>query len=266
MQTDAAIVDLDGTVYRGDEVLPGAVEGIRTLSDAGVDVRFFSNNPLRTPAEYADRLTAMGIDADPGDVLTSGSVSAAFLAGQHPEDDVYLVGEPGLARQLSRPPVTDPHEADVVFGSIDREFTYDRLADGVRALRSAYAFYGTDPDRTIPTSGDDVVPGSGAILAALSTAAERDPTILGKPSETAASAALDSLGVEPVNCIVVGDRIDTDVAMAGAAGMRSVLVLTGAHGERDVDRFDETPDYVLDSVGAIGNVLGEGGDRRETGA
>ncbi|MFB6070767.1 MAG: HAD-IIA family hydrolase [Halanaeroarchaeum sp.] len=255
MQTDAAIVDLDGTVYRGEDLLPGALAGIRTLRSAGVEVLFFSNNPTRTPAAYVERLAEMGIETDAEHVLTSGSVTAAYLTEHHPADDVYVVGESGLRRQLDRSPVEEPSAADVVVGSIDRELTYDTLTGGLRALQSAVAFYGTDPDRSIPTANDDLVPGSGAIVAALATAADRDPTILGKPSETAANAALERLGVPANRCLVIGDRIDTDVAMAGEAGMRSALVLTGAHGEEDLKRFEEMPDYVLESLGAVENVL-----------
>lgn len=256
MQTDAAIVDLDGTVYRGATLLPGAREGIAALRDAGVRVLFFSNNPTLTPAAYATRLTDLGIDAEASDVLTSGTVTADYLRDTYPDAAVYVVGEEGLRRQLSDTTlVDDPDAAEVVVGSIDRAFTYDRLASAYRALDGAIAFVGTDPDRTIPTGDGETLPGSGAILSAIATAAERDPTILGKPSRRAAEAALDVLGVAPGRCLVVGDRLDTDVAMAGRAGMRSALVLTGAHGEADIDRYEDTPDYVLESLAAIENVV-----------
>lgn len=256
MTTDAAIVDLDGTVYRGGEPIEGAREGIETLRTAGVEVVFFSNNPTRPPAEYAARLTEMGIDADPDDVLTAGTVTAATLAGDHGDDAVYLLGEEGLREQLEASRlVDDPSAADVVVASLDRGLTYEKLTDAYRALQSAYAFYGTDPDRTIPVGEGEQVPGSGAVVAAVATAAERDPTILGKPSTNAAQAALDHLGVSAGNCLVIGDRLDTDVAMAGAAGMRSALVLTGAHGESDLDWYGETPDYVFESLAGVKNVV-----------
>jgi len=256
VHTDAAIVDLDGTVYRGDALLPGAREGIAALRDAGVAVLFFSNNPTRTPADYAAQLTDLGIDTGPSDVLTSGTVTAAYLRETHSDAAVFVVGEEGLRRQLSgNTLVDDPESADVVVGSIDREFTYERLTEAYRALDTAYAFIGTDPDRTIPAGEGRNLPGTGAILSAISTAAERDPTILGKPSRRAASAALSELDVSPDRCLVIGDRLDTDVAMAGRAGMRSALVLTGAHGEPDIDRFEDTPDYVLESLAAVENVV-----------
>lgn len=258
MSLRAAIVDLDGTVYRGDQLVPGAPAAIRELREAGLEVLFFSNNPTRTPEEYVSKLADLDIETSPDRVLTSGVLTAEFLADRHSSESIYLIGEEGLSRQFHDVTLTDdPVEAEVVVASIDRSFTYERLTGGLRALETgAHPFIATDPDRTIPGADGTSLPGSGAIVGALSAAADRDPDyVMGKPGDFAVEAALERLDVPAESCLVIGDRLDTDIAMGGSNGMRTALVLTGAHKEWDIDRFRDTPDSVLDSIANIGNLL-----------
>jgi 4-nitrophenyl phosphatase len=256
-----AVIDLDGTVYRGGTPLPGAARGIEALREAGIDVLFVSNNPTKSPARYAADLAAMGIDADADSILTSGVVTREYLERHHSEDPIYVVGEDGLREELAGLDlVSDPTGARVVVGSIDRGFTYDRLAEAVRAfLAGDPAFVGTDPDRLIPVEEGTMAPGSGAIIGAIAAAVGREPDpMLGKPSAETAEAVLDRLDADPADCLVVGDRLDTDIALGERAGMRTVLVRTGLHDEGDVGDYDATPDRVLDSLGDIGAVLENG--------
>jgi len=148
----------------------------------------------------------------------------------------------------------DPDAATVVLGSFDREFHYDRLAESLWALEDADAFFGTDPDRTVPTD-DRPIPGSGAIVAAMAGVAEREPdAMLGKPSHFARRTALERLGTDPTRTLVVGDRLDTDVALAGD-DMASALVLTGVDGRDDVADTGPRPTHVLESLADVGDAL-----------
>ncbi|MFC7045419.1 HAD-IIA family hydrolase [Halobacteriaceae archaeon GCM10025711] len=259
MTFHGAVVDLDGTVYRGDDLIPGADRGVAALREAGIDVLFFSNNPTRSPAEFAAKLRALGVDADPGDVLTSGVVTAEFLAAEHAGDRLFVVGEDGLRSTLREAGLTTTdtrEDADVLVASFDRGFDYDRLTDALRVLqRDDVVFVGTDPDRTIPTGDGCMVPGSGAIIGAIAATTERDPDyVLGKPSQYAVDAARSHLGVPADECLVVGDRLDTDIEMGERAGMTTVLVRTGVSDER-TGRGSVEPDHVVDSLENVIEVL-----------
>ena len=255
---EAVVLDVDGTIVRGERLLPGAVSVLEDLDSVGCRRLLFSNNPTRRPAYYCERLANHGVSVDPSSVLTSATVSAAYLATEHPNDRVFVVGEDRLRAILREAGVSltsDPERADVVLGSIDRTVTYEDLADAVRTLESGVPYYGTDPDVSIPTAGG-AIPGSGSILAAISAAAGREPdAVLGKPSETAAAAATDLLGVDPAEVLVVGDRLDTDVALGTRAGMDTALVLTGVTARQDVESSAIQPDHVFESVGEVSSVL-----------
>ena len=255
---EAAILDVDGTIVRGERLLEGATEGLRSLEDAGLSRLLFSNNPTRGAAHYRERVGTHGIEVEPENVLTSATVTAEHLASTHDDDAVYLVGEDRLAAILQEAGLevtTDPTAADLVVGSIDRAFTYDNLGAALEALERDVPFYGTDPDVTIPTD-DGTMPGSGAVLAAMAAVAGREPdAVLGKPSPVAAEAAMARLEADPANTLVVGDRLDTDVALGKRAGMTTALVLTGVTTRADLERSPIEPDYVLESLGEVGSLL-----------
>ncbi|USZ77025.1 HAD-IIA family hydrolase [Halorussus vallis] len=251
------ILDVDGTLVRGDEPIPGAADAVERLREAGRDVLLFSNNPTRAPVDYADWLAELGFAVAPEEILTCGAVTADYLAAEFPVSPTFVVGERGLRALLRDRGIdltSDPDAAEVVVASIDREFDYDRLRDALWALDGA-TFVATDPDRTIPAV-DRPVPGSGAIVAAVGGAADRDPdATLGKPSERAGRAALARLDAAPGDCLVVGDRLDTDLAMGERAGMRTALVLTGVATKVDAEQASAPPDFVLDSVADVDELL-----------
>lgn len=257
---EAAILDVDGTIVRGDALLPGAADGIRALEDAGVARLLFSNNPTRGAPHYEEKLAAHSLDIDPGNVLTSATVTAEYLAANHDGGTVFLIGEDRLAAILEDVGLAvtdDPAVADIVVGSIDRDFTYDRLSDALVALERGLPFYGTDPDVTIPTD-DGAIPGSGSVLAAMeAVAGRRTDAVLGKPSEVAAAAAMTRLGTAPGDTLVVGDRLDTDIALGERAGMTTAVVLTGVTTRDDVETADVRPDFVLESLADVDDLLAD---------
>lgn len=260
MDLSGVILDVDGTVVRGDEPIPDARRGVAAVDEAGLARLFVSNNPTRAPPAYAERLRRAGVDADPSEILTSGTVTVAYLADEHPEATHHVVGEPGLVEQLAAEGLTvsdDPDAAEVCVVSIDREFTYDRLREALWLLRDeSVAFVGTDPDVVIPAAEGDV-PGSGAIINAVAGVVEREPNVvLGKPHPATAELALDRLGVPAEECLVVGDRLDTDVALGERAGMTTAVVLTGITDEARLAESAIQPDYVLGSLAELDDLLG----------
>lgn len=253
-----AILDLDGTVYRGDDLLPGVAGAIDRLRTAGLELLFFSNNPTKSGDAYVDRLRGMGLDVQPGEACSAGDVTTEYLLETHPEDAIMLVGSPGLCDQFESAGLSltsDPAATEVLVGSWTDEFGYEDMLAALRAVDDGTAFLGTDPDRTVPARAG-VIPGSGAVVGALSATLGRDPdAMLGKPSEPALRFALDRLAVDPGACLVVGDRLGTDIALGERAGMTTALVRSGVTGEEDVIAGDVDPDHVLDSLADIGTVL-----------
>lgn len=256
---EGAIIDLDGTVYREDTLIPGVTDGIDWLRDRGVDILFFSNNPTRDGESYARRLTDLGIPTDPAEACSAGVATTEYLLKHHSDDTILCIGAEGLRGQLRAADLhltVVPDEADVLLASWTPEFDYDDMQAALDTVDDDVVFLGTDPDRTFPADGGRLIPGSGAIIGAVAAVVDREPDeILGKPSEIALGLALDRLGAAPESCVVVGDRLDTDLAMGDRAGMTTVLVETGVAGADDVADSTVDPDYVVDSLGDISDVL-----------
>ena len=252
------ILDVDGTVVRGDEPIPGAAAGLDDLRAAGVRRLFVSNNPSKPPGAYAERLGRAGFEVDPDEIVTAGTMTVDYLAAEHPDADLYVVGEQGLLELLEAADlsVVDGDRAEVAVVSLDRGFDYDTLAEAGEVLADrSVRFVGTDPDMLIPVVDRDV-PGSGAIVNAVAGVAGRDPDVmLGKPSDVAQRTVLDRLGLDPADCLLVGDRLDTDIELGRRAGMTTALVLTGVTDEADLEAADVDPDFVLDSLGDVGRLL-----------
>ncbi|WP_254523040.1 HAD-IIA family hydrolase [Natrinema caseinilyticum] len=255
---EAVILDVDGTIVRGEALLPGATDALQALEAAGCSRLLFSNNPTRGSDHYREKLAPHGIDVEPTTVLTSATVSADYLAATHGGERVFLVGGERLEAILEDAAVevtADPDAAEVVLGSFDKNFSFGTLWEALRALEGDVPFYGTDPDATIPIDEGEI-PGSGAILAAMEAVAGREPdAILGKPSAVAAAAAMDRLETDPGKTLVVGDRLDTDIALGNRAGMETALVLTGVSDRTALASSDVEPDHVLESLAAVETLL-----------
>ena len=252
------VLDVDGTVVRGNEPVPGAPAAVDRLRAAGRDPCFCSNNPTKGPRAYAERLGAAGIDAAPDEVVTAADSTVAYLREHHANDDLYVVGEDGLVERLVAGGLSiadEPAAADAGVVSIDRSFDYDDLTRALWALGDGTSYVGTDPDRVIPAP-DAFVPGSGAVINAVSGVLDHDPdAVLGKPSTTARELVLDRIGHPPEECLVVGDRLDTDVALGADAGMTTAVVLTGVTDRDDVADSPYDPDYVLADLDELDRVF-----------
>jgi len=249
------VVDLDGTVLHGGSPIPGAIESLGALREHADRVLFLTNNPTVPPAEYADHLRSLGVEATAEDVLTAAVATIEYLHAEHDGERVFPVAEDAIVDQLRAAGVDvteDPEAAEVVVAGYHREFHYRDMQAALDAFADGdVAFVGTDPDRTVPTE-DGLTPGSGAIINAVAGVVGRDADeVLGKPSETTARLAADRLGVPASECVLVGDRLDTDVAMGEQAGMTTVLVRTGVSDDEDVDAGDVSPDYVVDSLADV---------------
>lgn len=245
------LFDLDGTIYRGENVIPGAPEALAALRADGARVAFLSNKPLELAASYAAKLTRLGIPTSEEAVLNSSIVMARYLSRSAPDARVYLIGEEPLAAELRRCSValvTDPLVATHVVVSWDRQFTYRKLDDALQAIRRGARFIATHPDRTCPVDGGEVADAAGMIGAIEGVTGKAVELVTGKPSPVTVQEALDLLGLSAADCIMVGDRLETDIRMGQEAGMATALVLTGVTRRDQVAASPWKPDYVLENV------------------
>ena len=242
-------LDLDGTVYLGNHLLPGAAETVSGLRAAGARVVFVTNNPLETAEQYAAKLSALGIPATADDVVTAVDALVHYLREYHPRHRLLLIAEDVVHRRVVDEgfDVTgESSEAEVVVVSFDRTFSYEKLYAGYRAVReNRAAIVATNPDPYCPTP-EGGLPDCAAMLAALEACTgARAEAIVGKPSPYMARALLDRLGVEAADVAVVGDRLATDVVMGQSVGAAGILVLTGATDAAAVGQNGIRPDHVL---------------------
>ncbi len=245
------VFDLDGTLYLGDSLLPGAAETVRLIRANGSRVAFLTNKPLELPADYAAKLTALGIPAVESDVVSSTDALRLYLREHAAGARIFTVSEPvvaGLLRDDGFTLTDDPAQIDVVVVSFDRTFDYAKLLTAFLAVRRGARIVATNPDPYCPTP-EGGLPDCAAMLAAIETASGgRAEAIVGKPSAHMSRAVLERLGLEAGETILVGDRLLTDIAMARAAGMASALVLTGATSAADLAASEIRPDFILDGA------------------
>ena len=248
------MADLDGTVNRGDLLLPGARAVYEDLTRAGIRWVFLSNNATLMASDIAEKVKNLGIPVSGDQVVNSAVCLIDGLTGRFPSARVLVVGEPRLFQGLRDARVTledDPDKADVVVVAMDRDFNYDKLRRAQRAILRGALFWATNLDASLPVE-DGFLPGAGSIVAAVSTAAGRPPDkVFGKPSPDMASLALDRMGLRPESCVVVGDRMETDILFARNAKIDSALVLTGATSREDLSDFTYAPDHVLESISEL---------------
>jgi NagD protein len=245
------IVDLDGTVYLGERLLPGAQAALAALRAAGRRVCFLSNKPIERRADYAAKLTRLGIPTAPEEVLNSAYVLARYLAREAPGARCFVIGEPPLVAELAAAglaPVDDAR-VDYVVVAFDRTFDYRKLDVALQAVtRHGARLVGTNPDRTCPVEGGEIPDAAGMIGAVEGVTGRRVDPIVGKPSPITLRVALDWLGLPAAECAVVGDRLETDVAMGRTAGLATILVLTGITRAGDPEIARWRPDHVVASL------------------
>jgi len=246
---DGFVLDLDGCVYVGGEATPGAPEAIRALREAGKGVVFATNDPRHVVEDYVRRLWGVGVRASTSDVVTVGAATQHLLAETRSGESAFVIGTAAMCRHVADAGLEVVNGTDlasrasvVVVGGTD-DLCYDDLRHATLSLRSGAAFVAAGRDSTYPMP-DGLWPGTGAIVVALEYASDRTAEVVGKPEPGLIRTAVDRLRVERV--LVVGDRLDADVAAAHAAGLDAALVLTGAttreEGERALeDATGEVP-------------------------
>ena len=248
---DGFLVDLDGVVWIGRDPVPGSPQALRKLLDLGKRLVFVTNNPGKPPAAYAKRLLELGVHVAPEQIVTAGMVVtrlAAEAAGD--AGSAFVIGAPALQemagatglRLLGR---EEAREADVVIVSGHREFDYRELLAAKQALDRGATLFATSRDPTMPFPGGEV-PGTGAVLAAVEVASGRRAEIAGKPERHLFEMAIEAAGGGRL--AMVGDRVASDIAGGRAAGLETILVLSGTTSREQAAAAEPAPDHVLEDL------------------
>jgi HAD superfamily hydrolase (TIGR01450 family) len=248
---DAILLDLDGVLYRWPEPIAGAADAVAALREAGKRIAFLTNNSSRTPAQVAERLASVGVRAEPEEVVTSGLVTATVLA-ERGIRSAFVIGEEGLLEALVAVGIraeTDAGPPDVVVVGFDRGADYAKLRDASVLVGRGVPLVATNADASFPAPGGESWPGAGALLAVIETTTGAHGEIFGKPEAAMFERALRWAGGQ--RPLVVGDRLDTDIAGAARLGWDSALVLTGAARREDVEGSPWEPTLVVDDLSGL---------------
>ena len=255
------IFDLDGTVYLSDKLIPGADRVIRLLREKGKKVVFLSNKPIQTREDYASKLTRLGIPTRPEEVINSSLVMTNYLKKIAPNAKIFVVGEVPFIEELRGAgfAITDePKEVEYVVVAFDRTFDYRKLNISFQAIKLGAHFVATNPDRTCPVEGGEIPDCAGMIAAIEAVTQKKVEVIVGKPSPLMIQAALDVMGLRPEDCILIGDRLETDIRMGKESGIATGIVLTGVTNEQTLKEIKHTsiqPDFVFQSIADVENLL-----------
>jgi arabinose operon protein AraL len=255
------IFDLDGTVYRSDRLIPGADRIIQLLREKGKKVVFLSNKPIQTREDYASKLTRLGIPTEADEVVNSTFVMTHYLEENAPHARLFVVGEAPFIEELKKAGfliTEEPKEIEYVVVAFDRTFDYRKLNIAFQAIKLGAHFVATNPDRTCPVEGGEIPDCAGMIAAIEAVTGKKVEIIVGKPSPIMIQAALEVTGLKPEDCILIGDRLETDIKMGKESGIATGIVLTGVTDEETLKASKGSsiqPDFVFQSIADVENLL-----------
>lgn len=264
INTRLFLLDMDGTLYLGDDVFPGAVDFIHSITETGRSFIYLTNNSSRAGTDYITRLRRLGFPCEAENVFTSGMATGEYLNQNHPGAKVYLAGTKAFYRELKSYGIdlvndenghTDVMDVDVVVQGFDTELVYEKLDLACHFLRRGATFIAANPDWVCPMPANEVLPDCGSICALLTASSGVKPNYIGKPNRNMIDVISKMTGIPNEQICAVGDRLYTDIAVAKNAGSVSVCVLSGESSEADIEASDVKPDYVLKNVAEIAKIL-----------
>ena len=242
------LIDLDGTMYRGEERIEEASDFIKALQERNLPYLFVTNNSTRKPEQVADKLVQFDIPAAPEQVFTTSMATANFIYERKQNASVYMIGEEGLRDALVEKGFTlaDSNPDFVVVG-LDREVTYEKLAKACLAVRNGATFISTNGDIAIPTERG-LLPGNGSLTSVVTVSTTVNPIFIGKPESIIMEQALKVLGTTKEETLMVGDNYDTDILAGMNAGMDTLLVHTGVTSVEKLTEYEMQPTHVVHSL------------------
>ncbi len=263
------ILDMDGVIWRGTTLMPGFVNFFEILRRLDINFVMATNNASSVATEYVAKFAKYGVEIGIENVVTSGEATADYLKEKYgkkvEETAVYVVGSPTLKQAIADRGfqlvpfngLEVAEQVDAVVVGFHREATYKTLAIGSLYVHKGATFIGTNPDQSFP-SEIGPLPGAGSLQAVIHTATGIAPTVIGKPGPIMFEQAMARLGGTQENTAMVGDRLSTDIAGGKAAGLRTIMVLSGISSRADMDAGDIKPDYIMDDITALAKKLADG--------
>jgi 4-nitrophenyl phosphatase len=250
----ALILDMDGVLWRENTPIGDLPAVFARIRERGLKVACATNNASKTVDEFLEKFASLGVTLEPWQIVTSSLATAHKLGEDFPTGcTVFVVGENGIRRALQEKGFhvkIDPDDdaaVDAVVVGIDWHLNYPKLRRATFHIRAGAAFYGTNPDKSFPTP-QGLAPGAGSILAALEAASDVKPQVIGKPKPFMMNLALKRLEVKPEETLVVGDRLETDIAAGQAAGCETALVLSGVSTRNQAESWNPAPDIILEDL------------------
>jgi len=242
------VLDMDGTFYLGEQILPGSLEFFETLTGKGKRIVFFTNNSSKTAYDYVKKLQGMGCSVTEDDIITSGEVTASFLQEHYPDSEVFLLGTPALEEYLAGEGIRlSSSAADIVLAAFDTTLTYEKLSHACSLIRGGSTFLATHPDINCPTE-EGFIPDCGAICACIGASTGVYPKYLGKPYAETVEYLLRCLNCTKEDLLLAGDRLYTEIAMGSTHGITTALVLSGETSREDVQHSSFQPDIIVERL------------------
>ena len=243
------ILDMDGVIWRGNESVGDLPLIFGELDHLGIKYAFATNNASKSVGQYIEKLKTFHLNVQPWQIVSSSIVTAGFLKEKFPAGtNIFVVGEDGFINTLAEFGFRHAEEnVKAVIVGMDRGLSYEKLSKACNFIWDGALFIGANPDSSFPTP-TGLSPGAGAIVAAIQTATGVKPVIMGKPFPTIIRLALERLNSKEEECLVVGDRIDTDITAGKRAGCRTALILSGVGTMEDLDHSDIHPDYIFNDL------------------
>lgn len=255
-QIKALILDMDGVVWRGGQPIGDLPAIFTRINDLRFKILLATNNSTRTIDQFLFKLQEFGVHLEKSQMINSAQASAEILREKYPAGGpAYFLGEEGLNQSMQAAGFYhDPKTAQFVIAGLDRNLTFEKLSQATLLIRSGVPFFGTNPDRTLPTPRG-LEPGAGSILAAIEAATGVPPVVLGKPQPDMYRIGLNRLHTAPSETLVVGDRLETDIAGAQKLGCLSGLVLSGASNEKQASQWEPAPDIIAKDLASLLEML-----------
>lgn len=242
------LIDLDGTMYRGTELIEEAADFVNKLKAKDIPYLFVTNNSSRTPAQVAKKLRDFTIPATEEQVFTTSQATANYISSLKGDASVYVIGEEGIRTAIFEKGLTAAEEAaDFVVVGIDRDITYEKLTVACLAVRNGATFISTNGDIAIPTERG-LLPGNGSLTSVITVSTQTKPIFIGKPESIIMEQALAVLGTRKEETLMVGDNFDTDIMAGINAGMDTLLVHTGVTKKEHLAQYKVQSTYVVDSL------------------
>lgn len=246
------LLDMDGTIYLGNELIQGAKEFLKAIREAGKRYIFLTNNSSKSKDIYVEKLRGLGIDASPEEIFTSGEATTSYLKKQKKAARIYLLGTESLEEEFRKEGFIIEKERnkdiDYVVLGFDTSLTYEKIWGACEYIAEGVDYIATHPDINCPLAGGKFMPDAGAMAALIHASTGKKPKVIGKPNRETVESIISKYSLEKEDLIMVGDRLYTDIKMGEKSGISTALVYSGETKEEDYKKSEIKADYTFNSV------------------